>query len=325
MAEAQSWRRECQGRADLMAGGLSWLRRTRSARSEKQRLLNQLHSWLCAPSNARCDSRYRQKEHGGAAPISASAPRGTAPVPAGPEAEGPRRAGRPDSFRHRAEPIAAAPAPPPPLPALLPPRGGGGSGVQRCVCARSSCGRASALRSRRLPSAAPRSPLPLFLRCPFPASRGCACEFFFPRILEAPNMFSAVRAQRQQVRRALPGPCGRALFGAGERVEAAARAGGPHSGTCGPTALCCLFGARFLGPRSCPHGLKGVRPGGRAGPGGCGVAPGREFPVPRVCGCGAKVSRCLSRRHAAAAVWHLSKPSVRERGENRANPGLGRN
>lgn len=39
-------------------------------------------------------------------------------------------------------------------------------------------------------------------------------------------MFSAVHAQRHQVRRAgaEQGPCGRALFGAGQRVEAVARA-----------------------------------------------------------------------------------------------------
>lgn len=64
-------------------------------------------------------------------------------------------------------------------------------------------------------------------------------------------MFSAVRAQRHQVRRAGagPGPCGRALFGAGERVQAAARAGAPRSGSrnrCGPAALSGVFGARFL-------------------------------------------------------------------------------
>lgn len=78
-------------------------------------------------------------------------------------------------------------------------------------------------------------------------------------------MFSAVHTQRHQVRRAgaEQRPCSRALFGAGERVEAMALAGAPRSGNrspCGPEALCCLLGARFLGPRSCPHGLKGVRP-----------------------------------------------------------------
>lgn len=186
----------------------------------------------------------------------------------------------------------------PPLPALLPPRGGGGSGAQRRACTRSSRGRASLLRSRRLPSAAPRpplsplpllSPLPPFLHCPFPAGRGCACESSSPAVRRLPicSAPSALRGTRYGGWGPARGRAGRALFGAGERVEAAARAGALHSGNrcpCGPAALCCLFGARFLGPRSCPHGLKGVRPlppcrgNGRApAAGGCSVASGREL------------------------------------------------
>lgn len=207
-------------------------------------------------------------------------------------------AGRPDSFRGRAEPTVAAPAPPPPLPALLPPPGGGGSGAQRSACVRSSRGLAYPLRSR-LPSAAPRPPLPLFLRCSFPASRGCACKSSSPAFWRLPicSAPSAPRGTRYGGRG--PGR-GRAAalssaLGSGRkrRPGRAPRARGTAA-PAAPRRFCCLFGARFLWPRSCPHGLKGVRPlppcrgNGRAPAAGeCGVAPGREFPAsPRVRGQG---------------------------------------
>lgn len=297
------------------------LRRTGSARSERENLLNQLCSWLSATTNTHGSSRYGQKRARRPRPSasSAPAPTGTAPLPAGPEAEGPRRAGRPDSFHGRAEPIVAAPAPPPPLPALLPPPRGGGSRALRSACVRSSRGLTNPLRSR-LPSAVPRPPLPLFLRCSFPASRGCACESSSPAFWRLPicSAPSAPRGTRYGGR----GPgrgCAAALcsaLGSGRRRRPgrAPRA----RGTAAPAAPALLLLVR--GPFSWaaelpawPGGREAALsvPGERAGPGGrgssrCSPRPGIPG-FPTHTGAGPR-SGAASSSHAAAAERHLPKP-----------------
>lgn len=170
-------------------------------------------------------------------------------------------------------------------------------GAALCVCPQLAWPRLPTSLPPSIGSAAPSAPSvpPLLL----PGQPGLRLQVFFPRILEAPNMFSAVRAQRHQVRRAGAGqgPCGRAFFGAGQRAEAAARAGAPRSGNrspCGPAALLLLVRGPFSLAAELPAWPEGREaapsvPGERAGPGGRGMrcSPGREFPAsPRVRGQG---------------------------------------